>query len=369
MAFKLTEDQEQFRDIVARFCRDKSPTTAVRELMATEAGYDAGVWQQLCAEVGAVGIHVPEAKGGVGFGPVELSIVMEEFGRSLLCSPYFASGVLATTAIAEAATAEQANELLPGIVSGDVIGALAVSEDARSFEPERLQTVAAEDGGSVTGSKHFVVDGLNANLLIVSARLNNEPRLFAVDAEAAGVTRSAQASMDPTRKLARVEFDNAPATLLGNSAVDITPIYNTALVALANEMVGGAQALLDAAVEYTKLRVQFGRTIGSFQAIKHRLADLLLQVELAKSTAYQAAQVLADEGAAVAKASEAASLAKAACADAYLEAAIQCIQLHGGIGFTWENDTHLWFKRAKSSEVFLGSPNQHRERMLQAMGV
>ena len=128
-------------------------------------------------------------------------------------------------------------------------------------------------------------------------------------------------------------------------------------------------ALLDAAVEYTKLRVQFGRTIGSFQAIKHRLADLLLQVELAKSTAYQAAQLLAAEGAGTDAASEIASLAKAACADAYLEAAVQCIQLHGGIGFTWENDTHLWFKRAKSSEVFLGSPREHRERMLQAMGV
>ncbi len=369
MEFKLTEDQEQFRDIVARFCRDKSPTTAVRELMTTDAGYDSAVWQQLCAEVGAVGIHIPEAKGGVGFGPVELSIVMEEFGRSLLCSPYLASGVLAATAIAEVATDEQANELLPGLVSGAVIGALAVTEDTQSFQPERMQTIAASDGGILSGSKRLVVDGMNANLLIVSAELDNEPRLFAVDAGANGVTRSAQASMDPTRKLARIDFDAAPATVLGTGAVDFTPIYNTALVALANEMAGGAQALLDAAIEYTKLRVQFGRTIGSFQAIKHRLADLLLQVELAKSTAYQAAQVLAAGGAAGAKASEVASLAKAACSDAYLEAAIQCIQLHGGIGFTWENDTHLWFKRAKSSEVFLGSSNQHRERMLQAMGV
>ena len=368
MAFSFTDDQEQFRDVVARFCRDKSPTTKVRELMATDSGYDSQVWQQLCQEVGLAGIHIAEAKGGAGFGPIELGIVMEEFGRALLCTPYFASSVLTATAIAQVATQGQCDKWLPRLVDGGCIGALAISETDGQFSTNNLATRAttAADGFLLNGSKRFVIDGHIADLIIVAAHSDTGPALFAVAADAAGLQRQLIDSMDATRKIAELTFNDTIAERLGDGeALDLTLIFDTALIALANEMVGGAQALLDSAIEYTKLRVQFGRTIGSFQAIKHRLADLLLEVEMAKSAAYQAAQVLASGE----DASELASLAKAAASDAYLQAAIQCIQLHGGIGFTWENDTHLWFKRAKSSEVFLGTPNQHRERMLQAMGV
>jgi len=372
MALGFTDEQEQFRDIVARFCRDRSPTTKVRALMATDSGYDAEDWQLLCQEIGLVGIHIAEEKGGAGFGPVEIGIVMEEFGRSLMCAPYFASAVLTVTAIAQTGTQAQCDAYIPALVDGTRIGALAIGEADGKFSLEDVQTTARQsnDGYLLSGNKRFVVDGQNADLLIVLARADAGPALFTVDAKADGVSCHAAASMDTTRKLAEISFTDTPAQLLGNGEpLDLAPLLDTALIALANEMVGGAQAMLESAIEYTKLRVQFGRTIGSFQAIKHRLADLLVEVELAKSAAYRAAQALAEAQATGESASEMASLAKATASDAYLNAAIQCIQLHGGIGFTWENDTHLWFKRAKSSEVFLGTPDEHRERMLQAMGV
>lgn len=372
MALGFTDEQEQFRDIVARFCRDRSPTTKVRALMATDTGYDAEDWQLLCQEIGLVGIHIAEEKGGAGFGPVELGIVMEEFGRSLMCAPYFASAVLCATAIAQTGTEAQCNAFIPNLVDGTQIGALAISETDGKFSPDNVQTtaIASSDGYLLNGNKRFVVDGQNADLIVTLAASDSGPALFAVDAKAAGVDSRTMASMDPTRKLAEIGFADTPAQRLGDGAtLNLTALLDTALIALANEMVGGAQALLESAIEYTKLRVQFGRTIGSFQAIKHRLADLLIEVELARSAAYRAAQVLAEAPAGAESVSEMASLAKASASDAYLQAAITCIQLHGGIGFTWENDTHLWFKRAKSSEVFLGTPNEHRERMLQAMGV
>ncbi|MBV8454333.1 MAG: acyl-CoA dehydrogenase, partial [Deltaproteobacteria bacterium] len=224
------------------------------------------------------------------------------------------------------------------------------------------------------GTKSYVVDGHVAELLIVAARApktvgHEGLALFTLGANASGVERRLLQSMDPTRKIARIEFHGVHANLLGNLNDGAKPILRTldqAAIALANEMVGGAQALLDSAVNYAKLRVQFGRTIGSFQAIKHRLADMLLEVELAKSAAYYAAQATAADDP---EWPALASLAKAAASETYLHTAVECIQIHGGIGFTWDNDTHLWFKRAKSSEVFLGQPSYHREVLMQRWGV
>ena len=202
--------------------------------------------------------------------------------------------------------------------------------------------------------------------IIVIGRTPEGLSLFCVDAESPGMSRSSQTPMDPTRKIAEITFQETPAALIsGDRTVALDPIYDAVLIAFASEMIGGAQALLQSIIDYTGLRVQFGRTIGSFQAIKHRSADAYVMVELAKAGAYQAAQLLASG----APATAAASLAKTTASEAYVHVAKECIQFHGGIGFTWENDTHLWFKRAKSSEVFLGTPAQHRERMLQAMGV
>jgi alkylation response protein AidB-like acyl-CoA dehydrogenase len=371
MEFCFSPEQEQFRESLARFLRDRAPTTATRKLMDTEAGYDPAVWRQLCGELGLAGLHLPEEVGGSGYGPVELGIAMEEQGRALLCAPYLASAVMAGYALLLGANDTQQTEYLPGIADGSTIAALAVNESAALWSPNDIRLTATRDGGGfrLDGRKRFVVDGLNAGLLVVAGRIGAGISLFAVEAGAEGITRNTMAPMDATRRLAEIHFSGTPARLLGTEGgAPLQTILDAVLVALAHEMIGGAQALLDSAVAYAKLRVQFGRPIGSFQAIKHRCADLLVQVELAKAAVYQAAQLMADD-ADRDDVTLAASRAKAVASEAYMLAARECIQFHGGIGFTWENDTHLWFKRAKSSEVFLGTPREHRERMLQAMGV
>jgi alkylation response protein AidB-like acyl-CoA dehydrogenase len=373
--FAFTDEQEQFRSAVRRFLNDRSPTTEVRRLMATAEGYDPAVWRQLSEELALPGIHIPEQYGGGGFGIVELCIVTEELGRALLCAPYFSTAVLAANAILNAGTEEQKSALLPEIASGARLATLAITEPNGNWDPAAIESVATPDadGYRLEGVKNYVVDGHIADLLIVAARMPGSagPKglaLFTLTAKSGGVERTLLQSMDPTRKIARLDFRGAHAKLLGSldSAQAIVRTLDQAAIALANEMVGGAQAMLDAAVNYSKLRVQFGRPIGSFQAIKHKLADMLLEVELAKSAAYYAAQAAAiddPEWPALA------SLAKAAASEAYLHVAIECIQVHGGIGFTWDNDTHLWFKRAKSSEIFLGQPGYHRELLMQRWGV
>jgi alkylation response protein AidB-like acyl-CoA dehydrogenase len=369
--FAFTDEQEQFRSAIRRFLSDKSPTTEVRRLMATAEGYDPQVWRQMSDELALPGIHIPEAYGGAGFGMVELCIVTEELGRALLCAPYFSTAVLAANAIMNAGTEAQKASLLPDLASGARLATLAITEPSGSWDPASIETVARF---RLDGAKSYVVDGHIADLLIVVARVPSSSGreglgLFTVDAKDPGIQRSLLESMDPTRKLARIDFRGAHATLLGeldDGAKRIQRTMDQAAIALANEMMGGAQALLDSAVSYSKLRVQFGRTIGSFQAIKHKLADMLLEVELAKSAAYYAAQAAAVEDP---EWPALASLAKAAASETYLHTAIETIQIHGGIGFTWDNDTHLWFKRAKSSEVFLGQPSYHRELLMQRWGV
>jgi len=374
--FAFTDEQEQFRAAIRRFLDDKSPTTEVRRLMGTSEGYNPAVWRQLSEELALPGIHIPEKYGGAGFGMVELCIVTEELGRALLCAPYFSTAVLAANAILNAGTEEQKSRMLPDIATGKRLAALAITETNGSWDPSHIEVVATADadGYRLDGVKSYVVDGHLADLLIVAARVPKSAgieglALYTLDARSAGVQRRLLESVDPTRKIARIDFHGAHAELIGQLDSGAKPIARTldqAAVALASEMVGGAQALLDSAVNYAKLRVQFGRTIGSFQAIKHKLADMLLDVELAKSAAYYAAQAAATEDR---EWPALASLAKAAASDAYMRTAIECIQIHGGIGFTWDNDTHLWFKRAKSSEVFLGQPSYHRELLMQRWGI
>jgi alkylation response protein AidB-like acyl-CoA dehydrogenase len=370
--FAFTDEQEQFRSAVRRFLEDKSPPTEVRRLMATAEGYDPEVWRLLSGDLALPGIHIPEQYGGAGFGMVELGIVMEEFGRALLCAPFFSTAVLAANAILNAGTDTQKSQLLPDLARGARLGTLAVTELTGEWDPASISVVATPEGEGyrLEGTKSYVVDGHIADLLVVAARHPGSTgdaglALFALEGKSSGIERSTLQSMDPTRKLARIDLRSARAELLGNPEAGAAALVRTldqAAIALANEMAGGAQTLLDSAVKYSKLRVQFGREIGSFQAIKHKLADLLLEVELAKSAAYYAAQAAAvddPEWPALA------SLAKAATSETYLHAAAECIQIHGGIGFTWDNDTHLWFKRAKSSEVFLGQPSYHRELLMQ----
>jgi alkylation response protein AidB-like acyl-CoA dehydrogenase len=372
MKFSFSDEQEEFRSGLRRFLEDKSPTTAVRRLMETEDGYDRDVWRSLSQDLGLTAVHTPEAYGGQGFGIGELGIVCEEMGRALLCAPYFASTVMATTAILKAGTEDQKSTLLPALAAGETIGTLAVAEDAGQWTTDGVAMTAsrAGDGYTLNGTKSFVLDGGIADQLIVVARQPNSAgadgvSFFAVARDAAGLARQPLKSMDPTRKLARLTFSDVPAQLLGEEGTGAQALEETldiAAICLANEMVGGAALLLESAIEYAKLRYQFGRPIASFQTLKHKAADMLLDVELAKSAAYYAAAAV-DDGdddlAAVA------SLAKATAADAYMQTAIHTIQIHGGIGFTWDNNTHLWFKRAKSSQVFLGASSDHRERYIQ----
>lgn len=374
--FAFTDEQEQFRSTIRRFLSDKSPTTEVRRLMATAEGYDPTVWRQMSEELALPGIHIPEQYGGAGFGMVELCIVMEEMGRALACAPYFSTAVMAANAILNAGTEAHKSALLPEIASGARLATLAITEPDGNWDPAGIKLVATPDAGGyrLDGAKSYVVDGHVADLLIVTARVPNTVgreglALFTADANDAGVERQLLESMDPTRKIAHVDFRGVCANMLGSlddGAEAILRTLDQAAIALANEMVGGAQTMLDSALDYAKLRVQFGRAIGSFQAIKHKLADMLLEVELARSAAYYAAQAAAADDP---EWPALASLAKAAVSESYLHTALECIQIHGGIGFTWDNDTHLWFKRAKSSEVFLGQPAYHRELLMQRWGV
>ncbi len=371
MQFSFTSEQEEFRSVLRRFLEDKSPTTTVRRLMETEAGWDRAAWQELNQQLGLTAIHIPEAYGGQGFSFVELGIVLEEMGRALLCAPYFSSTVLAATAIVNAGTEAQKRELLPVIADGSCIAALAFTEPNGRWDASGVEMTATRDGGlfRLDGIKSFVVDGHTADLIVVLARGVAGLSFFTVRGDAPGLTRRALKVVDPTRKLAMLNFQSVEATLLGEEGGAAAPFAKTmvqAAACLANEMVGGAERLRQSALDYANLRVQFGRTIASFQSMKHKQADMLIDVELAKSAAYAAASAAAEDDPDL---PAIASLAKAAASEAYMQTAINTIQIHGGIGFTWDNDTHLWFKRAKASEVFLGDPAWHREAMMRAWNV
>ena len=371
MQFSFTGEQEEFRSVLRRFLEEKSPATVVRRLMETEAGWERDGWRELNQQLGLTAVHIPEAYGGQGFGFVELGIVLEEMGRALLCAPYFASTVLAATAIMNAGTEAQKRDLLPDIAAGETIATFAFTEPNGRWDAAGIETTATPTGGRyrLDGVKSFVLDGHTADLIVVAATGAKGLSFFTVPGNAPGLTRRALKVMDPTRKQARLEFRAVEAALLGEEGGGAAPFARTmmqAAVCLANEMVGGADRLRQSALDYANLRVQFGRAIGSFQSMKHKQADMLVDVELAKSAAYTAASAAAEDDADL---PALASLAKACASDAYIQTAIHTIQIHGGIGFTWDNDTHLWFKRAKSSEVFLGDPTYHRELMMRAWNV
>jgi alkylation response protein AidB-like acyl-CoA dehydrogenase len=345
----FTEEQEELRTSVRRFLTGKA---AVRAWMESEEGRDPAVWRQMADQLGLHGIAVPEKYGGSGGGPVELGIVLEEMGRVLLPSPFFATVALAGQALTVSGDDAAGSRWLPGIADGSLTATVAIAEE--SGRPDDIATTATDE--TVSGTKMFVIDGHTADLLLVVARTG----LFAVEGSAPGVTRTRLETLDPTRRLARIDFDGAPAVRIGDSlpykALDL------AVVALAAEQVGGAQACLDMAVGYAKVRVQFGRPIGTFQAIKHKCADMLLAVEAARSAAYHAAS--AEDELPVA-----AGVAGAYCSAAFTHVAKENIQIHGGIGYTWEHDAHLYLKRAKSSEQLFGAPAAHRARLADLVGI
>ena len=376
MNFAFSEEQEELRKTIRQFLESKSPSAEVRRLMDGTEGYDPAVWSQMAEQLGLQSLHIPEEYGGQGFTFVELGIVFEEMGRVLLCAPYFATVALATNAILNAGSDADKLALLPGIASGETIAALAFTEPNGKWDTAGITMEATKsgDGYVLNGTKSFVIDGHNANLLVVVARLAGTSgtdgiAFFTVAGDAPGLTRTALSTMDQTRKQAKLEFANVSAAALGDAGNGFAAFSKTldqAGVLLSNEMIGGAQFVLDQSVEYAKVRVQFGRPIGSFQAIKHKCADMLLEVESGKSAAYYSAWAAAEDNDEL---PVVAALAKAYISDAYFHCAAENIQIHGGIGFTWEHDAHLYFKRAKSSEIYLGDATYHRELLAQRIGI
>jgi alkylation response protein AidB-like acyl-CoA dehydrogenase len=365
------EDQEALRDTVRGFIERRSPMTQVRR--AIESG-ESGmpVWQGLAVELGVAGLAVPEELGGAGYGRVEQAVVFEELGRALVVSPYFATVALAVNALLAAGDEGANKEYLPALVAGELTATLATTEDAGDWDAAAGTTtaVAREDRYLITGTKSFVLDGLDAGLILLTARTDDGLGLFAVDTRTTEVPRrEAMQTLDLTRPMARIEFAETPARAVGtvgSAEQTVRAALDLTITALALEQVGGAQHCLDSTVEYVKIRSQFGRRIGSFQAVKHKCADMLVAVESARSAAYHAvwAAQFAPEELPVA-----AAMAKAVCSEAYVFCAAEAIQLHGGIGFTWEHDAHLYFRRAHASALYLGDAAHHRELLAQRLGI
>jgi alkylation response protein AidB-like acyl-CoA dehydrogenase len=369
--FAFSEEQEELRRAVRRFLEDKSPESEVRRLMDTTDGYDPAVWKQMAEQLGLQGLIVPEDFGGSGYTYVELIVVLEEMGRALLCAPYFSSIALAANLLLVSGDDRAKADYLPGIAAGTTIATVALAEASGRWDEQgvTLEATRSGDGWVLNGEKMYVLDGHTADLDLVVARTPAGVSLFAVEKGAPGFTATPLATMDQTRKQARLTFENTPARLVGTDGAGwaaVSKMLDLAAVALAAEQVGGAQKVLEMAVEYAKVRVQFGRPIGSFQAIKHKCADMLLEVESAKSAAYYAGWAAAEDNDEL---PVVASLAKSYCSEAYFHATAENIQIHGGIGFTWEHPAHLYFKRAKSSELLFGDPTYHRELLAQRIGI
>jgi alkylation response protein AidB-like acyl-CoA dehydrogenase len=296
---------------------------------------------------------------------------MEEMGRALLCAPFLSSAVLATTALLRCADEEARGRLLPGLACGDLVAALALTEDSARWDATGVRLSARESAGSwaLTGHKTFVLDGATADVVLTVARTDDGIGVFCVDGDAPGLTRAPLPTLDPTRRQARLEYNDVPATRLrthGDGWDLVAEVLDRAAVALAAEQVGVASRALDMAVEYAKVRHQFGRPIGSFQAVKHLLSDVLMEVESARAAALYALLTAENEDPGL---PAVASLAKAFCSDACLQATAQNIQVHGGIGFTWEHPAHLYLKRAKTSQLLFGDPAHHRELLAQRIGL
>jgi len=386
MEFRFNEEQQMIRDTAAAFLAEVSDSAAIRRAMATEQGYEDTVWARIVGDMYWQALHIPEQYGGLGLGYVELVALFEQMGRYLLCSPFLSTVAFATNALLVAANGEQKNTWLPQIASGELTGTLAYISPGGSNGPQAVQAICEKTahGYTLNGTLRYVLDGHTAGLLIVAARTKNSSgeqgiSLFAVPANTAGITRTWLPTMDQTRKQAEIVLQNVAVpsdALLGSEGAawpQLQKVLQLAQIAIAAEQMGGAQQALDISVEYTKGRYQFNRPIASFQGIKHKAADMMVKAESARSAAYYAACVAQEalaiavggdgDAALAAELSEAAAIAKAYCSDAFFFNAGSGIQMHGGVGFTWEYDIQLYFKRAKSTETLLGNAVWHREQL------
>lgn len=364
----FTTEQQDLRATVRGLLAEQAPEAKVRSTMVTENGCDAALWRRMTTEMGLSAIAIPEALGGAGAGMVELGVVMEEMGRALYCGP-FLSATVATLTLLEMGDAVASAELLPGIASGELRA--TVASDAL-LAPAGMLTAPAptvrNDGGSsvLEGTVEMVLDGLIADVFLVPDRQGD---VFLVHRSGPAVTVEPLATLDPTRRLARVTFAGAPARRLAgtqDSARLLIRIRNLSMSLLAAEQVGGAQRMLDVAVDHARVRTQFGRTIGSFQAVKHRCANMSIELEAARSAAYDSiwTSTQSPERNAIA-----AAVAHSYCSEAFVDIAGSAIQVLGGIGFTWEHAAHLYYRRAKGSEHLFGSPWWHRRQLAALLGI
>ena len=365
------EEHDELRRSVRRFLQGASPPSEVRRLMETEDGYDRAVWKAMATDLGLQGLAIPEEYGGSGKGFGALAAVFEEMGRALLCAPFLSTVGLAASAILASSDSAAKADLLPAIAGGDTVATLAVVGEGGSWAPDATSVTATASpaGATLDGTRSFVTDGHTAGLVLLTAREGGDVGLFAVEGDASGLDRTPMATMDPTRKQARLELAATPARRIGGAgegAAALAKALDLAAVALAAEQVGGAHRCLEMSVAHARRRVQFGRPVGSFQAVKHKCAEMLVDVENARSAAAYAAWAADEHDGELALA---APVAKAYCSDAYLRVAAETIQVHGALGFTWDHDAHLYFRRAKSSQVLLGTPAHHRELLARRMGL
>ncbi|MCC3312358.1 acyl-CoA dehydrogenase family protein [Nocardia africana] len=363
--FAFTPEQQELRMAVRGFCADNSDEATVRRLMESTPPFDEKAWARLGSELGVLGLGVPEELDGSGGGIVDAAIAVEELGAALFCGPVFGTIALSIPALVAAPHTPVRREVLSPLVTGARTAAFAVPDRAGRFAGDAVTVEATESGGAwtVSGTIERVVDAGAADDLLLTAKGSDGVALFVVDAAGSGVERTALSTMDSTRPQATIRFHDAPARLLAGPD-EVERVCRHALhvgtVLLAAEQVGGAQHLLDRSVAYAQERLQFGRPIGSFQAVKHRLADMLVEQEHARSAAYHAAWALQDGADDPALAT---SIAQATCSAAYTRIAADTVQVHGGIGFTWEHRTHLYFKRAFTDAALLGSVEEHRDRI------
>jgi alkylation response protein AidB-like acyl-CoA dehydrogenase len=373
MDFGFSEEQEMLRSSARDFLAKEAPMTFVRKMMEDEVGFTDDLWKRM-ADLGWMGLILPEQYGGVGLDFVDLVVVLEEMGRVVLPGPFFSTVVLGGVALLGGSDAIR-QAYLPRLASGDLKVTLAHLEPSGRWDAGGIQLEARKDGGGyvLSGTKLFVPDAHTADLMVVAARAPGSKgadgiTLFLIDARAPGVATTQLKTMDQTRKLAEVVLKDvrvAADRVLGAPGEGwklLDRIGDRGKVGLCAEMCGGAQRVLEMSVDYAKVREQFGKPIGSFQAIQHKCANMLVEVESSKSVTYYAAWAVAND---VAEAPLAAAMAKAYCSDAYRHTAGEGIQIHGGIGFTWEHDMHIYFKRAKSSEVTFGDATWNRELVAQ----
>lgn len=364
MNFDFSDDQKLLRKTARDFLTEHAPLSLCRAVLESDASYSDTLWKSV-AELGWLGTAIPEECGGAGFGRLELAVMAEELGRALAPIPFASSVYLATEAIVLAGSAAQRQEYLPKLASGEWIGTFAQAE--KPGEAGAGTTTTTFTNGTLTGAKLPVPDGDVAHCAVVTAKQGTNIVLALVDLSARGVTRQAVRSIDPSRTLASIRFDAAPAQLLGEAttgAATLQKLLDRAAVLVAFEQIGGATRAFEITREYCLSRYAFGRPVASFQAIKHRLADLYVEIELARSNAYYGAWALSTDSPEL---GVAACGARASASDAFDLASQEMIQLHGGVGYTWEFDCHLFYRRAKYLGALLGSAHQWREQLMQRL--